>query len=196
MKQKLRSVAYPLRAAQNPPSRGEAGAGKSTGKNLRVRMKVPQNQSLVGRVRVLSRESNPRPAHCQGVVCPPRDAACCKAVRSGARLIRDTTRHQPSRGEHDSRAPVHRRLPAVPCGHGDSHAARPCRRRNAAARSRPHCRQRHRCSLRSIRRLSGVSGCPLPRWVGISSRRILRRSISGKWMTAVLLVQSTPPLPR
>ena len=52
---------------------------------------------------------------------PPRDAVCCKSVRSGARLIRDAIRHQPSRGEHDSRAPVHRRLPAAPCGHGDSH---------------------------------------------------------------------------
>jgi hypothetical protein len=29
----------------------------------------------------------------------------------------------------------------------------------------------------------------------ISSRRILRRSILGKWTTAVLLVQITPPLP-
>ena len=112
----------------------------------------------------------------------------CKAVRSGARLIWDRTAHQPNRGEHDSRAPVHRPLP-------DSHAARPCRRRNAVARSRPHCRQRHRCSLRSIRRLSGVSGCPLPQWLGISSRRILRRSILGKWTTAVLLVQITPALP-
>jgi hypothetical protein len=43
-----------------------------------------------------------------------RDAVCCKAVRSGARLIRDTTQRQPSRGEHDSRAPVQRRLPALP----------------------------------------------------------------------------------
>jgi hypothetical protein len=77
-----------------------------------------------------------------------------------------------------------------------THAARPCRRRNAAARSRPHCRQRHRSSLRSIRRLCSVSGCPLPQWLGISSRRILRRSILGKWTTAVLLVQSTPPLQR
>ena len=127
---------------------------------------------------------------------PPRNAACCKAVRSGARLIWDRTPHQPNRGEHDSRAPVHRRLPAVPCGHGDSHAARSCRRRNAAARSRPHCRQRHRCSLRSIRRFSGVSGCPLPQWLGISARRILRRSILGKWTTAVLLVQILPPLPK
>ena len=123
---------------------------------------------------------------------PPRNAACCKAVRSGARLIWDRTPHQPNRGEHDGRAPVHRRLPAVPCGHGVSHAARSCRRRNAAARSRPHCRQRHRCSLRSIRRFSGVSGCPLPQWPGISARRILRRSILGKWTTAVL---STNPAP-
>jgi hypothetical protein len=85
--------------------------------------------------------------------------------------------------------------PPYLAGNGDSHAARPCRRRNAAARSRPHCRQRHRCSLRSIRRLSAGSGCPRPQWLGISSRRILRRSILGKWTTAVLLVQSTPPLP-
>jgi hypothetical protein len=31
-----------------------------------------------------------------------------------ARLIWDRTPHQPNRGEHDSRAPVHRRLPALP----------------------------------------------------------------------------------
>jgi feruloyl esterase len=37
-----------------------------------------------------------------------------------------------------------------------------------------------RCSLRSRRRLSGVSGCPRPQWLGISSRRILRRSIIAK----------------
>ena len=88
---------------------------------------------------------------------PPRDAVCCKALRSGAWLIRGTTRHQASRGEHDSRAAVHRRLPADLTGHGDSQALRPCRRRNAPARSRPHCRQRYCCSLRSTRRLSGVS---------------------------------------
>jgi hypothetical protein len=81
-------------------------------------------------------------------------------------------------------------------GHGHSHAVRACRRRNAAARSRPHCRQRHRCSLGSIRRLSCVSGCPRPQWLGIFSHRSLRRSKLGKWTTAVLLVQSTPPLPR
>jgi len=80
-------------------------------------------------------------------------------------------------------------------GHGHSHAPRPCRRRNTAARSRPHCRRRHRSSLRSIRRLFRVSGCPLPQWLGVSSRRILRRSILGKWTTAVLIVQITPPLP-
>ena len=72
------------------------------------------------------------------------------------------------------------------CGRGDPQAARPCRRRNAAARSRPHCRQRHRSSLRSIRRLSGVSGCPWPQSLGISSRPILRRSLLGKWTTTVL----------
>jgi hypothetical protein len=38
----------------------------------------------------------------------PQDAVCCKAVRSGARLNRDTTRQQPNRGEHASCAPVHR----------------------------------------------------------------------------------------
>jgi hypothetical protein len=108
---------------------------------------------------------------------PLSDAVCCKAVRSGPRLIRDTTRHQPSQGEYDSRAAVHRRCTPYRgsvCGQGDPHAARPCRRRNAAARSRPHCRRRHRSALRSIRRLSGVSGCPLPQWLGTSSRRILR----------------------
>ncbi len=38
----------------------------------------------------------------------PGDAVRCKAVRSGARLFRDTTPRQPRRVEHDSRAPVHR----------------------------------------------------------------------------------------
>jgi len=42
---------------------------------------------------------------------PLRDAVCCRWVRSGAR---DRTPHQPNRGEHDSLAPVHRRLPAIP----------------------------------------------------------------------------------
>ena len=41
------------------------------------------------------------------------DADCCKAVRSGARLIWDWNRHQPSRGEHDSRAPAHRHVPVL-----------------------------------------------------------------------------------
>jgi len=35
----------------------------------------------------------------------PGDAVRCKAVRSGARLIWDKNRHQPTPGEHDSRAP-------------------------------------------------------------------------------------------
>jgi hypothetical protein len=126
---------------------------------------------------------------------PESVAVCCKAVRSSTRVIWDTTRHQPDGGEHHRCAPFIGAYPPYLAGHGDSHAARPCRRRNAAARSRPHCRQRHRSALRSIGRLSGVSGCPLPQWLGISSRRILRRSILGKWTTAVLLVQITPPLP-
>jgi hypothetical protein len=44
----------------------------------------------------------------------PGDAVRCKAVRSGARLIWDKNRRQPTRGEHDTRAPVHRRLCALP----------------------------------------------------------------------------------
>jgi hypothetical protein len=47
-------------------------------------------------------------AECPGV------AARCKSVRSGARLIWDKNRHQPSRGELDGCAPVHRRQPALP----------------------------------------------------------------------------------
>jgi hypothetical protein len=127
---------------------------------------------------------------------PLGDAFRCKAVGSGARLIWDRTRTSQI-GANTIVAPLFiGACPPYPTGHGDSHAARPCRRRNAAARSRPHCRQRHRCSLRSIRRLSCVSGCLLPQWLGISSRRTLRRSMLGTWTTAVLLVQSTPPLPR
>ena len=45
----------------------------------------------------------------------PRDAFRCKAVRSGAQADLDTTLHQPSRGERDSHAPVHRRMPALLC---------------------------------------------------------------------------------
>src|SRR5579871_2115911 len=41
-------------------------------------------------------------------------ADCCKAVRSGARLTWDRTPRQPNRGEYESRAPVHRRPPALP----------------------------------------------------------------------------------
>jgi hypothetical protein len=117
----------------------------------------------------------------------PGDAVRCKAVRSGARLIWDKNRHRPTRGEHDSRAPVHRRQRALLWQSWRFSAAGRRRRRNAAARSRLHCRQRHRCSLRSIRRLPSVSWCPLPQWLGIFSRRILRRSILGNWTTAVLL---------
>jgi hypothetical protein len=126
----------------------------------------------------------------------PGDAGRCKAVRSGARLIwmrTGTTRV----GANTTVALLFiGACPPYPGGRDEhSHAVRSCRRRNAAARSRPHCRQRHRCSDRSIRRLSGVSGCPLPQWVGISSLRTLRRSTLGKWTIAVLLVASTPPLP-
>ena len=49
--------------------------------------------------------------HCRARAFPRQsspDAVCCKGVRFGARVIRDTTRHQPSRGKHDSWAPVHR----------------------------------------------------------------------------------------
>jgi hypothetical protein len=35
-------------------------------------------------------------------------------MRSGAHATWDSDRHQPSRGEHDSRAPVHRRQTALP----------------------------------------------------------------------------------
>jgi hypothetical protein len=44
--------------------------------------------------------------HCRARAFPRQsspDAVCCEAVRSGARLIRDTTRHQTSRGGQDSR---------------------------------------------------------------------------------------------
>lgn len=117
---------------------------------------------------------------------------CCKPVRSGARLIRD----EPAKSGRNTivARPFIGACPPYLGGDGDSHEARSCRRRNAAVLSAPYCRQRHRCKFRSIRKLSGVSGCPLPHWLGISSRRILRRSILWKWTTAVPLVQSTPPL--
>jgi hypothetical protein len=100
-------------------------------------------------------------------------------MRSGARLIRDKIRHQPSRGEYDGRAAVHRRLPAVPCGHGESHTARSCRGRNAAARSRAHCRQRHRPRFGRFADCP-ASGVSLAAMAWISSRRILRRCDIGE----------------
>lgn len=52
-------------------------------------------------------------------------------------------------------------LPRHPLAHDKrTQAAGWCRCLNAAARPRAHCRQRQRRSPRSIRRLSGVSGCP------------------------------------
>lgn len=71
-----------------------------------------------------------------------------------------------------------------------------CRALNAAARSLAHCRQRHRRSRWSIRTLFGVSGCPLPQCSGISIEALLRRrSALENGITAVLLVEITPPLP-
>ena len=71
-----------------------------------------------------------------------------------------------------------------------------CRRRNAVARSRRHCRQRQRLSHAAICTLPGVSGCPWPQWLGISVEAILRRrSARENGMTSVLLVGIAPPLP-
>jgi hypothetical protein len=46
-----------------------------------------------------------------------------------------------------------------------------CRTLNATARSRPHCRQRHRRSRWSIRTLSDVSQWPLPQLLSRMDRR-------------------------
>jgi len=80
--------------------------------------------------------------------------------------------------------------PTLVC-HGQSHASCRWRRRKAAARSAPHRRQRHRCSVRSMRRFSGVNGCPLPQQSGIYSPRTLGGWISEK-QTRLLLVDSNP----
>ena len=72
-----------------------------------------------------------------------------------------------------------------------------CRSLNAAARSLPHCRHRHRRSRWSIRTFPTVSRWPLPQWSGIWTRAILRRrSARENGMTSVLLVAIAPPLPR
>ena len=74
----------------------------------------------------------------------------------------------------------------------------PVRRRslNAAARSLPQCRHRHRRSRWSIRTFPTVSRWPLPQWSGIWTRAILRRrSALVNGMTVALLVGSAPPLP-
>jgi hypothetical protein len=105
MRQETSFCGLPATGPLKPPSRGEAGAGKSTGKNLRVRMKVTQNQSLAALVRVLSWGIELSTSGLPRSRVSSRDAACCKAVRFGARLFQDTTPHQPNRGEHDARAP-------------------------------------------------------------------------------------------
>ena len=74
----------------------------------------------------------------------------------------------------------------------------PVRRRslNAAARSLPHCRHRHRRSRWSIRTLPTVSQWPLPQCSGIWTRAILRRrSARENGITSVSLVGIAPPLP-
>jgi hypothetical protein len=66
----------------------------------------------------------------------PGDAVRCKAVRSGARLIWDKNRHQPTRGEHDSRALVYGRQSALPWQSwrfSGSPATSPAKRRCAIA---------------------------------------------------------------
>jgi hypothetical protein len=71
-----------------------------------------------------------------------------------------------------------------------------CRTLNATARSRPHCRQRHRRSRWSIRTLSDVSRWPLPQWSGTWMEALLQRqSTLENGTIAVLLVGITPPLP-
>jgi hypothetical protein len=124
--------------------------------------------------------------HCRARAFPRQsspDAVCCKGVRFGARVIRDTTRHQPSRGKHDSWAPVHRHRARRTVRSWKFSCGAPMSSTKCRSAVAPHCRQRHRCSLRSVRsvrRLSRVSGCLLPQWLGISSRWILRRSISSQ----------------
>src|SRR5580658_9869842 len=66
----------------------------------------------------------------------PGDAVRCKTVRSGARLIWHKNRHQPTRGEHDSRALVYRRQSALPSQSwrfSGSPATSPAKRRYAIA---------------------------------------------------------------
>ena len=56
----------------------------------------------------------------------PSDEMSCAGVYSaatGAPLIWNTIPHQASRAEDDSRAPIHRRLPALPWRHGSRESA-------------------------------------------------------------------------
>ena len=89
--------------------------------------------------------------------------------------VRSPDRKIPVRTVGASLPPSHReqigpRRPvffAVPCRcAGLDHAAVQCLRRQAAARSTPHCRQRQRVPRSASTRLSGVSAWPLPQRVG------------------------------
>lgn len=92
------------------------------------------------------------------------------------------------------------RGPSVPsCIWRKTYAAVLCRIRNAAARSRPHRRQRQRPFRSSMCRFSGVSGCPFVHASGISisvrSVALSSSRVSLKHTTPLEWLQSGPPLP-
>jgi hypothetical protein len=108
-----------------------------------------------------------------------REAFHCKAVRSSARLIRDRTRHQPG-GANTTVAPLF--ISACPPYLGGSWTFS-----RSATMSTAKCRGAVAPALQAappllasvdsqILRRQWMS---LPQWFGISSRRILRRSILG-----------------
>jgi hypothetical protein len=122
-------------------------------------------------------------------------AVWCKAVRSGARLIWDKNRQQPSRGEHDSRAPcssaparptlavmdiLTQRVPVA--------GEMPRRARARIGRSAIAARFVRFEHCQASAGVPGRNGLEFP-------PRVFWRSILGKWTTTVLLVQITPPLP-
>src|SRR5437016_10301946 len=78
-------------------------------------------------------------------------------------------------------------------------AASFCRPRNAAARSRPHCRQRQRLSRVAICTLPGVSACPFAHMGGVLhvflAAAPCRSWASLKPTTPLEWLQIAPPLP-
>jgi hypothetical protein len=105
--------------------------------------------------------------------------------------------HYPSRGEHDSLGKVHLCMPH------SSYPRSPCECSSDASMSVTKFRSALASALQTAPAVLtlidpdvvGRQQMSLPQRLGISERRILRRSILGNRTTVVLLVEILPPLP-